>query len=217
MFNGKLGWIKEDLVSGVRVIFTMAIIVFAIIGFSSIFGSNDDSEVYEEPVNGDTRVVSYTESYFDTSNYSNTGHQEQYEETYYNGEWIATDEYLALIEAKYNEYEINEQEINQLDSDTTHDHEHATDKMREQVEQSFQEKRKSRGDAFTSSQKAEIMTSGEIPLGIESQFNSNEVFFIPNGYYYHSDIYCDGLKGYTDTKFTTIDNTKNLKPCNWCN
>ena len=61
------------------------------------------------------------------------------------------------------------------------------------------------------------MKTGEIPRGIENQFAAGEVFYIPNGYYYHSDIYCKGLKGYYDIKYTSISNTGNLKPCNWCN
>lgn len=125
-----------------------------------------------------------------------------------------TDNYNDTYESKDNEVEYIEEEPESTDSE---EYTKLKEKTLKKVNDVQQERRKSTGDALTTSQQLEVMQTSEIPIDIESQFGDDEVFFIPNGYYYHSDIYCKGLKGYYDIKYTTISDTGNLKPCNWCN
>lgn len=118
-----------------------------------------------------------------------------------------------------NIYESEEDYVEEESEEESEHDKEFKENILKKAENNQQDRRKRDGDALTSKQKLEVMNHGKIPKGIENQFEEDEVFFIPNGYYYHSDIYCDGLKGYYNIKYTTIDNVENfnLKPCNWCN
>lgn len=76
----------------------IGLISIVIINFLDIYVFDRNSVIDEEPTNGDTRIETYSESDFDTSTYSNEGYQEQWEETYYNGEWIPTEEYERITD-----------------------------------------------------------------------------------------------------------------------
>lgn len=119
------------------------------------FGIFDKFEAEKEYSNGDTRIERYSESSYDTSGWS--GHQEQWEEVYYDGKWITREEYNQIMEeAEYRAMEYVE---------------------------------------YT------------------------DVYFINNGYYYHMNLSCKGLEGYSDLNKITLLETQdypNLKPCNWC-
>lgn len=50
---------------------------------------------------------------------------------------------------------------------------------------------------------------------------AKSLYYIDNGYYYHDDINCKGLEGYTEGEINTIVVEdaiyyQELKPCNWC-
>ena len=54
----------------------------------------------------------------------------------------------------------------------------------------------------------------------ENEFWATELYYINNGYYYHTDRNCEGLKGYENVNITYYDELLDhpeLKPCNWCN
>lgn len=146
--------------NGAKNLIKMGIVLVIIINFLEIFFYDNNSDIDEEHSNGDTRIETYTEYDFNSSAYSNEGFQEQWEETYYNGEWIPTEEYERI-----------------------------TDELAERAE-------------------FEAMEAVSIP-----------VYFINNGYYYHEDINCKGLEGYSNLNEIELVETqyyKNLKPCNWC-
>lgn len=57
-------------------------------------------------------------------------------------------------------------------------------------------------------------------LEMEAEENK-QLYFIDNGYYFHDDINCKGLEGYSkdELNYITWDGLwdhKELSPCNWC-
>lgn len=56
-------------------------------------------------------------------------------------------------------------------------------------------------------------------LDAEAEFWATELYYINNGYYYHEDRNCEGLKGYDNVNITYYDELidhQELKACNWC-
>lgn len=54
----------------------------------------------------------------------------------------------------------------------------------------------------------------------ENEFFATKLYYINNGYYYHTDRNCEGLKGYENVNITYYDELLDhpeLKSCNWCN
>ena len=54
----------------------------------------------------------------------------------------------------------------------------------------------------------------------ENAWEYEPIYFLTNGYYYHSSKDCKGLKGYDNIEediFGNISEYKNLDACNWCN
>lgn len=56
---------------------------------------------------------------------------------------------------------------------------------------------------------------------IEREIESNTLYFIDNGYYFHRDINCEGLDGYRNDNLNRISiedlyDYQELSPCNWC-
>lgn len=98
----------------------------------------------------------------------------------------------------------------------------------------LQEERKIRnGDKMTSKEMLEAIQKGEINVDWELEQDTYEnnnldkkdtdnveiVYFLYNGYYYHKDLSCEGLKDCYDIKKATIDDileNSSFKPCNWC-
>ena len=147
--NIKIGKILETVV-----------ISFFVINFIFLLGDSfglfDKPEVEKEYSNGDTRIETYSESNYDISGWS--GHQEQWEEVYYNGEWILREEYDKIME--------------------------------------------------------------ETEYKDEYAWEYEPIYFLPNGYYYHSTKECKGLEGCDNIQediFGNISVYKNLDACNWCN
>ena len=60
----------------------------------------------------------------------------------------------------------------------------------------------------------------EIEYEHENAWQYEPIYFLTNGYYYHSSKECKGLKGYDNIEediFGYISEYKNLDACNWCN
>lgn len=125
-------------------------------------------------------------------------------------------------------------EENSLDADKKI---YAMDKLKEDGKSEFeklQEERKIRnGDKMTSKEMLDAIHKGEIEVNWEleqSTYEHNDldkkdtddvemVYFLYNGYYYHKDLSCKGLKDCYDIKKATIDDileNSSFKPCNWC-
>lgn len=57
---------------------------------------------------------------------------------------------------------------------------------------------------------------------LEMEAKENQpLYFIDNGYYFHDDINCKGLEGYSEAELNRITpdelwEHQELSPCNWC-